>query len=56
VLAAYTEHTMAGRDIFRVHLHVGGQCLERLLRAGFGICRLYFNKAAPRESRQGRNR
>lgn len=51
---ANTENTMAKRDIFRMHLHVGGQCLEGLLRPWFGICRSYFNKAGPRESRRGR--
>lgn len=42
------------RDILRMHLHSGGQCLEGLPRPGCGICRSYFNKAGgPRRTRLG---
>lgn len=49
VPAAYTEYSVARGNIFRMHLHVGGQCLERLPRLGFGICRSHFDKEGPRE-------
>lgn len=37
------------KHFFRMHLHGGGQCLERLPRLGFGICGSHLDKEGPRE-------